>query len=91
MVNPLNNGEIVVFVSFCPEIMSISERNASNYPEIVEKFEVFVVLDAISVELPRFFGKVYDPSNNERMSYALHFLKRTFQRFASKTLQNDSK
>ena len=57
--------------------------------EIVEK--VFVVFDAIFVEFPRFFVKGSKTINNERMSYALHFLKRTFQCFASKTHQNDSK
>ena len=60
-------------------------------PEIVEKFEVFVVFDAISDEFPRFFVKGSNTINNERTSYALHFLKRMAQRFASKTLQNDSK
>ena len=50
-----------------------------------------VVFDAISFEFPRFFVKGSKTINNGRMSYALHFLKRTFQRFASKTLQNDSK
>ena len=54
-------------------------------PEIAEKFEVFVVFDAISVEFPRFFVKGPSTINNEKTSYALHFLKRTFQ------LQNDSK
>ena len=42
-------------------------------PEIVEKFEVFVVFDAISVEYPRFFVKDSNTINNERTSYALHF------------------
>ena len=59
--------------------------------ENVEKFEVFVVFDGIPVEFPRFFVKGSDTINNERTSYSLHFLKRTFQRFASKTLLNDSK
>ena len=57
-------------------------------PEIVEKFDVFVVFDAISVEFPRFLVKGSNTFNNERTSYALHILKRTFQRFASKTFQN---
>ena len=60
-------------------------------PEIVEKFEVFVVFDAFSVEFPRFFVKGSNTINNERTSFALHLLKRTFQRFTSKTLQNVSK
>ena len=33
----------------------------------------------------------YNQFNNETTSYALQFLKRTLQRFASKTLRNDSK
>ena len=55
--------------------------------EIVEKFEVFVVFDTISVQLLRGFVISSITLNNERTSYALHFLKRTLQRFASKTIQ----
>ena len=60
-------------------------------PEIVKNFEVVVIFDAISVEFPRFSVKGFNTINNEKTSYALRFLKGTFQRFASKTLQNDSK
>ena len=91
MEKPLNYAESVVFVGFRQEISSISTRNASNWSNFVEKFENFVVFDAISVEFPRFFVKGSNTIKNERTSFALHFLKRTFQRFVSKTHQNDSK
>ena len=55
--------------------------------EIVEKFDLFVVFDTISVQFPRGFVISSITLNNERPSYALHFLKRTLQRFASKTIQ----
>ena len=56
-------------------------------PEIGEIFEVFVVFDAISVGFPIVFVKGSNTINNGRTSYASHFLKRTLQRFASKTLK----
>ena len=59
--------------------------------QIDTEMVVFVVFDAISVEFPKFFVKGSNTINNERTSYAFHVLKKTFQRFASKTLQNDSK
>ena len=41
--------------------------------------------DEISVQFPKVFVFSYITLNNERTSYAIHFLKRTLQRFASKT------
>ena len=56
------------------------------------QLKVFLVFDAISVHFPRFRSKFqHSQINNARTSYALHFLKRTLQRFASNALQNDSK
>ena len=55
-------------------------------PECVEKIEIFIVFGAISFEFPRFFvqhNKNSNIINTERKSYALHFLNRMFQRFAS--------
>ena len=49
---------------------------------IVEKFEVFVVLDEIFVQFRYNFQ--HNQLNNKRRSHAWHFLMRTLQRFASK-------
>ena len=86
-------GKLVVSVRFCLKIRSICERKIPRIdPEIVKNFEDFVVFNAISVVSERFRPKFqHNQLNNERMSYAFHFLKRSLQRFASKTLQNDSK
>ena len=76
-----------VSVSFRQQIRSISESKMLKIDlEIAEKFEGFVVFDAISVQFPRVFVNSSITLNNERTSYAIHFLKRTLQRFASKTL-----
>ena len=40
-------------------------------PEIVEKFVVFVVFDAISVQFPRFFVEGSNTISNERT--AMHY------------------
>ena len=58
---------------------------------VEEKFDDFVVFDPISVIFPRDFVISSNTINNERTCYAAHILRRTLQRFASKTLQNDSK
>ena len=76
----------VVSVCFRQQIRSISESKMLKIDlEIAEKFEVFVVFDAISVQFPRVFVTSSMTLNNERTSYAIHFLKRTLHRFASKT------
>ena len=75
-----------ISVSFRQQIRSISESEMLKIDlEIAEKFEVFVVFDAISVQFPRVFVNSSIMLNNERTSYAIHFLKRTLQCFASKT------
>ena len=85
MLKPLIN-EKNVSVSFRQQIRSISESKILKIDlEIAEKFEVFVVFDAISVQFPRVFVNSSITLNNERTSYAIHFLKRRLQRFASKT------
>ena len=53
--------------------------------EVVEKFDDFVVFDAISVQFPKVFVISSITLNNERTSYAIHFLKRKLHGFASKT------
>ena len=86
MLKPLINEKNVVSVSFRQQIRSISESKMLKIDlEIAEKIEVFVVFDAISVPFPRVFVNSSITLNNETTSYAIHFLKRTLQRFASKT------
>ena len=59
-------------------------------PEIVEKFEFFVVLMQFLLNFQDFPSKV--PTQSTTKERAMHgFFERTLQRFASKTLQNDSK
>ena len=52
----------------------------------------FVASDAISVHFPRDIHPKFQHKKlkNEKTRLALHILKRISQRFASKTLQNDS-
>ena len=79
----------LVSVSFCQEISSIWKRKMPEIdPAIVE---IFVVFDEISVHFPIDFVISSNTINNERTRYAIIFLKRTLQRFASKTLQKDCK
>ena len=86
MLKSLINEKNVVSVSFRQQIRSISESKMLKIDlETAEKFEVFVVFHAISVQFPRVFVNSSITLNNERTSYAKHFLKRTLQRFASKT------
>ena len=88
MLKPLNNGKVFVSVSFRQQISSVSKRKMPKVDlEIVEKFEVFVVLNAVSVQFPRVIVINSIAFENERTSYALHFLKRKLQRFSSKTFQ----
>ena len=86
MLKPLNNEKVVVSVSFRQQIRTISNSKVLEMDlEVVEKFDDFVVFDAISVQFPKVFVISSITLNNERTSYAIHFLKRTLQRFASKT------
>ena len=86
MLKPLINEKNVVSVSFRQQIRSISESKMAKIDiEIAEKFEVFVVFDAISVQFPRVFVDSSITLNNERTSYSIHIFMRTLQRFASKT------
>ena len=56
MLKPLINEKNVVSVSFRQQIRSISESKMLKIDlEIDEKFEVFVVFDAISVQFPKVF------------------------------------
>ena len=48
---------------------------------------VFVVLEALSVQFLRYFYRCCTTIKYGRTRHAVHFLKRTFQRFTSKTLQ----
>ena len=86
MLKPLNNEKVVVSVSFRQQIKTIANSKVLEIDlEVVEKFDDFVVFDAISVQFPKVFVISSITLNNERTSYAIHFLKRTLKRFASKT------
>ena len=88
MLKSLINEKNVVSVSFRQKIRSISDSKMLKIDlEIAEKIEVFVVFHAISVQFPRVFVNSSITLNNQRTSCAIHnsFLKRTLQRFASKT------
>ena len=86
MLKPLNNEKVFVSVSFRQQIRTISNSKVLEVDiEVVEKFDDFVVFDAISVQFPEVFVISSITTNNERTSYAIYFLKRTLQRFASKT------
>ena len=93
-------GKLAVPVSFHHYISSICRRKMPQIDPEVKNLNFFFVFDAISIQFPRdfvlrkirFTEKMPTQStNNKRTSFALHFLKRALQRFASKTLQNDSK
>ena len=85
--NPYTTGKRVASVSFRQEIKTFCTKTMPQIdPEIVEKFHVFVVFDAISVQFPRDFVICSNTINNEKLSYAAHFLERTLQRFVSTTL-----
>ena len=86
MLKPLFNEKNVVSVSFRQQMRSISESKMLKIDlEIAEKLEIFVVFDAISVQFLRVFVNSSITLNYEKTSYAIHFLKRTLHRFASKT------
>ena len=86
MLKPLNNDKVVISVSFRQQIRTISNSKMLEIDlEVVEKFDDFVVFDAISAQFPKVFVISSITLNNERTSYAIHFLKRTLQRFASNT------
>ena len=73
-------------LSFRQQIRTISNSKVLEIDlEVVDKFDDFVVFDAISLQFPKVFVISSITLNNERTSYAIHFLKRTLQRFASKT------
>ena len=46
--------------------------------------EIIIVFDAFCVQFPREIVIRFNTDNNEKTSYAVPFLKRTLQRFASK-------
>ena len=57
-----------------------------------DKFEVFVVFDSLSVQFTRDFVLRSNTINSKTKKRDMHsFFEEAFQRFASKTLQNDSK
>ena len=86
MLKPLNNEKVVVSVSFQQQIRTISNSKVLEIDlEVVEKVDDFVVFDAIFVHVPKVFVINSITLNNERTSYAIHFLKKTLQSFASKT------
>ena len=86
MLKPLNNEKVVVSVSFRQQIRTISNSKVLEIDlEVVEKFDDFVIFDAIFVQFPKVFVISSITLNNERTSYAIHFLKKTLQRFAPKT------
>ena len=86
MLETLSNEKVVVSVSFRQQIRSISNSKMLKIDlEIVEKFGEFIVFDAISVQFPRVIVISSITLNNGKTSYAIHFLKRALQRFASKT------
>ena len=81
MLNPLSNETTCCF----------SELSSSDCQNLSETFQIFVVFDAVSVQIPRDNVISSNTINNKRTSHTLLFLKKTVQRAASKTLQSDSK
>ena len=76
MLKPLNNVKIVVSVSFRQQIRTISNSKVLEIDlEVVEKFDDFVVFEAISVQFPKVLVINSITLNNERTSFAIHFLK----------------
>ena len=74
MLKPLNDEKVVVCVSFWQHIRTISNSKVLDIDlEVVEKFDDFVVFDAISVQFPKVFVISSITLNNERTSYAIHF------------------
>ena len=95
MLEPFNKRKLAVSVSLRYEVSPFSKRKMLQIDaETVENIlsfsmKFFVVFNEISVKFPKDFVKRSNTINNERTSYSLNFLKRTLQRFASKTFQND--
>ena len=77
--------QLVVSVSFRQKISSFCER---EMPQVdnknVEKIEVFVVFDAISVQFPREFIICFNAINNKRTRLASIFEEKVAA-FCSKT------
>ena len=74
MLKPLNNEKVVVSVSFRQQIRTISNSKVLEIDlEVVEKFNDFVVFDAISVQIPKVYVISAITLSNERTSYAIHF------------------
>ena len=87
MLKPLNNEKVVVSVSFRQQIRTISNSKVLEIDlEVVEKFDDFVVFDAISVQFPRVFVISSITLNNERTSYAIHFFEENFAAFCFKNI-----
>ena len=84
-------GKFVVSVTVRQEISSLCKLKLLQIdPEGVERFGVFVVFEAISVQFPQDYVISSNTIINERTTSAKYFLKRLLQRLA-KILQNDSK
>ena len=79
-------SKFVVSVSFRHEICLICKRNVQIDTKLSKN--LMPILSFLMLFRSKFQNHQL---NNERTSHELHFLKRTLQRFASKTLQNDSK
>ena len=90
MLKRLKHVQICVSMSFRHEISSTCKRKMPQIdPELSKKLNFF---DAFSVQFSKNFALRSSTINSTtKTSFALHFLKKTLQRFASKTLQNDSK
>ena len=67
MLKPLNDEKDVVSVSFRQQIRLISTSKVLKIDlDVVEKFDDFVVFDAISVQFPKIFVISALTLNNER-------------------------
>ena len=89
MLKPLNNEKVVVSVSFRQQIRTISNSKVLEIDlEVVEKFDDFVVFDAISVQFPKVLFISSITLNNERTSYAILFLEENVAAFCFKNTNN---
>ena len=88
--------EFVVSDGFCQEIKTICNNKTHQIdPKIVRTSKTFKFLSFFHAFFVQSSGDSWAPNSKifkiERPSYAVPVLTRTLQRFASKTLQNDSK
>ena len=78
-------------MNFRQKKSSICERKFLKLTLKMSK-KVFVVFDAISIQFSKDFVIISNKINNKKKrDMHLGLLKRKLQRFAAKTLQNDSK